>query len=224
LEKLAVNKIVIFDLDGTLINSNEQISEAVKLTRDELNFPQPNTLFINSKIGLPASELFSDLKLKASDETFVVEKFRLILKSISLEPRNSFTGSGKLLELLKSKGMRLAVATNKPSDLARNALEETELSKFIDVVVGGEKLRPKPHPAIVLKCIEELKSRPALAVMFGDRCEDMIAANEAKVPCYGLLQGIHGSEDLKKAGAKGVFKNISELLKSIQDGWNFENL
>lgn len=224
MEELGVISLVIFDLDGTLIDSSNQIIQAVQLTRKNLDLENGDFEFLYSKIGLPAKALFSDLNLSNFESESTVLHFRNLLKNLTLGREDVFSDSHNLLSFLKNKGLKLAVATNKPTELAKTALQTTGLSTYIDYVIGGEILDPKPSPAIVLECIRELKLKPENSVMIGDRREDMFAACAAGVKAYGLLQGVHNFSDLKSAGAQQVFACISELYLKLQGGWNFENV
>jgi phosphoglycolate phosphatase len=216
LEELGLAKLVLFDLDGTLIDSARQIMLAVDHSREDLKYTHGERDFLKSKIGLSAYELFADLKLSESEIEKAVELFREYLWAIKLEPNDVFNDVQKLLELLRNKGLKLAVATNKPTDLAKHALESVSLLNFFDLVVGSENLAPKPNPAILISCLATLKIKPPQVVMIGDRCEDMSAARAAKVLGYGVLQGVHTEEQLKVSGASKVFRDISQLLRQVK--------
>jgi phosphoglycolate phosphatase len=224
LEELEKIRLAVFDLDGTLIDSARQIVLAVNRTREGLQLSNVEKELLKSKIGLPAKELFSDLSLSRTESDTAVKSFRTHLRAIRLEPSDAFSKSFELLDFLKVKGMKLAIATNKPTDLAKIALKETELLPFFDLVVGGEKLSPKPNPATVAKCLLHLNQAPSRAVMIGDRLEDMLAASAVNVSAYGVLQGIHNEVELRNAGAKQIFLSISHLFRKLKEGWNFENI
>ena len=224
MEELGITKLVIFDLDGTLIDSARQILLAVNYTRQELKLPTAERNFLRSKIGLPAKELFADLNLKESESEKAVAIFRNYLWTLKLVPRDVFSDGHELLSSLKKKGLQLAVATNKPSDLAKHALEGTRLLQFFDLVVGSENLPPKPNPDMIIKCFSTFKLNSSQAVMIGDRTEDMLAASSARVLAFGVLQGFHTKMELENSGAGCVFQSISDLSERVRNGWNFENL
>lgn len=224
MEELGVNPLIIFDLDGTLIDSSSQIIQAVQLTRKNLQVENADYEFLYSKIGLPAKELFSDLNLNDFEAESLVSHFRNLLRELVLSRHDVFSEVPELLGFLKNKGIKIAIATNKPSNLANTALETTGLSQYIDYVVGGETLEPKPNPAIVLECLRVLKHKPENSLMVGDRREDMLAACAAGVKAFGLLQGVHNYSELISAGAQQVFTSISEYYSKLQGGWSHENL
>jgi phosphoglycolate phosphatase len=217
-------KAFLFDLDGTLVNSESQIFSAVEQTRLELIGLPASKEFVSSKIGLPARELFRDLDLSEADLVHAVEIFRSKLSMIKLSPRELFQGVSEFLVTIKTLEKFLAVATNKPIKLANQALEDTGIAHHFDYVIGAGSTPPKPDPSIILACLEYLCVEPSEAVMFGDRTEDMQAATKAGVFSIGVTQGPHDTEMLINAGANICFKNFSEIERALMKGQIFENL
>lgn len=225
MEKLELEKkLIIFDLDGTLIDSSNQIISAVVRARSKFHLKLAEKEFLNSQIGLPARELFSDLKLTEPEVVNVVETFRKYLRASELSTSDVFPKVPDLLLSLKNLGLELSVATNKPTDLAKIALRQTGLLNFFKVVLGSDNLMPKPDPAIIQGCIMHFQIKSSEAVMIGDRCEDMIAAKLSGASGVGVLQGCHNSNQLLEAGAVQVFSDISEILELINKGESFDNL
>lgn len=216
--------LIIFDLDGTLVDSRPQILSAVEEARQELGYVQANSNYLVEKIGLPASELFLDLPLSESEIEEAVSRFRYHLRNYQLSPDYLFPKTFEVLKLLKERGYRLSVGTNKPSDLAINALEQTQILNFFDFVAGGESQPAKPDPSILKNCLDKMETSSLYAVMIGDRTEDMLAATAANMDGFALLQGVHNGLELESAGAKIVFPNMSELHEKLNGGWNFEDL
>ena len=225
MEKLGIKtkNLFIFDLDGTLVDSKNQISQAVALARHDSSFPDADPEFLESKIGLAAFELFSDLTLTDDERHEIVKVFRSYLMEIRLNPCDLFPGSNEVLTLLKAAKFRLAVATNKPSILAEKALFQTGIVDLIDFVAGGEILPQKPDPAIVLHAIKGARATAEKSIMIGDRIEDMQAAKSAGINCIGVTQGVHSAIDLLSSGAQQVFDSMEKLFVKLEKGWNFEN-
>jgi phosphoglycolate phosphatase len=217
-------KAFLFDLDGTLVDSVNQIFEAVQLTRSELSFDAASAEFIHSKIGLPGKDLFADLDLHGPELSKAVELFRSNLCKVRLTENDLYGGVPQMLRLLSEKGFKLGVATNKPTVLAVKALSDTGIHDYFDFIVGAENYPPKPDPAIILKCLEFLLIKPHEATMIGDRVEDILAAKAAKVIAIGIAQGTHSEEDFLANGADSTFMNISMFFEMLIEGGVIEKL
>lgn len=216
MEELALNQShYIFDLDGTLVDSLPQIMEAANLAREEFRSPSRDESFYTARIGLMAEVLFEDLNLPDTTLFSMVNAFRAHLKSIMLSPQNLILDVSLLLSLLSGRGFHLAIATNKPTELAEKALNETGIRQYFDCIVGIDGLVAKPDPSILFECLRLLASEPSSAVMVGDRPEDMIAADRAGVFGIGIAQGFHSESELVAAGARVTFRDIRGFLKSI---------
>jgi phosphoglycolate phosphatase len=209
-------EVVLFDLDGTLLDSTSQISDAVALTRQKLQLPPANMKYLHSVIGMPAEYLFGDLSLQDNEIEFAVKNFRMFLENLKLDATDLFESSTELLYSLRTKGIRLAVATNKPSHLATKALLDSGILGYFDFTVGAEDLPHKPSPAILNRAIELLNSKPQVALMVGDRLEDIYAAKAAGVHSFGIAQGPHTFAELLNAGAKRVFPSILEFNLALK--------
>ena len=225
MEKLElVKKLVIFDLDGTLVDSTDQIWNAVYSTREKLHYKQELKKNLTPKIGLAARELFADLDLSEIETTRAVETLRKEISGIKLTELNLYPRVHELLDLLISRNFLLAIGTNKPLWLADKALRECNIRGNFTLVAGGDSLPLKPDRAILEYCIKQLSIPPNSTIMIGDRVEDMRAASSARVISYGVLQGVHNKNQLLEAGAKKVFFDITDLYESLVQGWDFENL
>ena len=214
----------LFDLDGTLVDSANQIFQAVELARAELKYTSAPDKVIYSKIGLPAKDLFEDLDLSESELLNAVKLFRYNLSKIKLSGNNLFSGVPELLQLLAQKGIKLGVATNKPTVLAIQSLSDSGILNYFDFVVGADHHPPKPDPAIILTCLQLMLIEPHNAVMIGDRTEDVLAAKAAKVLPIGIAQGAHNEEHLMNSGAGRTFQNMSLLYQKITEGGVIANI
>jgi len=225
LEKLElVKKLIIFDLDGTLIDSADQIYDAVCLTREKLQYRQAPKEILVPRIGLAAKELFFDLDLSNVELVNAVEILRTHISLLKLTELNLFPYVKELLDLLIFRDITLSVGTNKPLWLAEKSLQECRIRDKFSLVVGGDSLPLKPNRAILTNCLKHSNLSAASAIMIGDRMEDMLAAMSAGITSYGVLQGVHTKNQLLKSGARKVFSDTTELYESLVGGWNFEYL
>lgn len=222
MEELGLKQqVFLFDLDGTLVNSLPQIMKAANAARTDLGGPVRDEHFYGARIGLPAKLLFEDLCLTQKVEDGIIELFRSELRKNKMSPSDLISGVSQLLFTLNKRGHFLAVATNKPTDLAKKVLCETGIAEFFDCVVGIDGCIAKPDPSILFQCLLSLNSDPSQSFMVGDRPEDMIAAVEAGIFGIGVAQSYHSETELVTAGAKLTFPDILSFSKGI--GGSLEN-
>lgn len=203
----------IFDLDGTLFDSHQQIINAVAWTRKKNQLEELDASRIKELIGLPAKHLFTDVGLDQGAINSLVVEFRERLKTEIAISNNLFPGVIELFINLKSRGARLSVATTKPTELAQWTIQHSKLDVLLDHVQGTDNFKPKPDPEVILRCIRLSSSSKVL--MFGDRTEDMFAAKSAKVLGVGMAQTIHSQAELRSSGADYTFESFSSYQEII---------
>lgn len=204
----------IFDLDGTLFNSHDQIVRALEWTRQINGFTSLSDVEVKNLIGLPAGHLFADLNLTQFEIGKVVFEFRERLKlEISLK-NDTYPEVTEILAELKDRGVRLSIATTKPTGLAMWTIKHSSLNGLIDHIQGTENFAPKPSPEVIKRCLQRGTSKDVF--MFGDRIEDMQAAVAAKVTGVGITQTVHDSDALKKAGAVLILSEF-RLIRQIPE-------
>jgi phosphoglycolate phosphatase len=210
-----VPDLFIFDLDGTLFDSHEQIIRAANATR------AANLLHLIYQrdavglVGLSADKLFPQEYGGAPVALDpLVSEFRLRLAD-EIQVRNQlFEGAESFVKLIKSNGAFAGVATSKPTWLARIVVANSPLSRCVDWIQGTDNFPPKPNPEVILRCIRALD--PAQNIyMVGDHVVDMLAAKSAGVTGLGISQGSHSSEVLILSGAKYVGRNFNELSETL---------
>ena len=210
----------IFDLDGTLLDSASQIVPAVIETRLFFKMPILGKEEIHRLIGRPAAELFINDDPTESTNIEVLDYFRKILEEKYMNKNKIYPFSENLIEKLIKNGYPIGIATSKPTYLAIKAINNSILNKYSLVIQGTDDFPPKPNPAVVLRCIQSLKTNQNF--MVGDRTEDIIAGKLAGCITIGLLQGPHDTNSLTGAGADFVFSGIGELnseLNSVLKGF-----
>ena len=203
----------IFDLDGTLVDSEHQIFSALNSVRRYRGHPELGFKECRSLIGLPASELFKDLCLDKNQLEYLIIEFREQLRRDILVKNNLFPGVLELLKVAERKSVMFGIATNKPIELATEVVKNSELSNFIFHISGTGTLKAKPSPEMLLNSAQEMKTSSNF--MFGDRREDMQAAVRANFIPIGIAQTIHTADDLKSSGAELVFSSFHHALLNI---------
>jgi len=208
-------ELFIFDLDGTLVDSHHQIESAMNEARVAMGYGNSPAGQIFQKLGLPVNELFADLKLSLSLQSELISTFRsFLLQKIKLN-NECFPEAVELMRLIRSSGIKTAIATSKQTSMAEEVIRNSLLNGEIDHVQGTDGFAPKPNPEVINKCLEIFPGRRA--IMIGDRIEDILAASSAGIPSIGLAQSAHTLIDLKKVGASFVFSNISDFYREIRN-------
>lgn len=212
------NLVAIFDLDGTLIDSFNQIGKNLNRAREDMNFPGLSKSFYKKNVGLPIDYLIADLEVDNQIKSDLTFRFREYLTSdIRLGDIRVFCGVSKMLEILADNGVSLAIATSKPTQLAKEVCENTILQRFPFFIQGTDGFPPKPDPEIINRVLRNFPN--AKALMVGDRTEDMVAACGAKIAGIGIAAGAHSKQALSDAGASNVFSSISEFATQLEQNF-----
>ncbi len=213
--------IVIFDLDGTLIDSKNQIYDAMALARDGLNLPEIPKEFIWQHLGLPVRHLIPEQNLSENIVDKLVSEFRKLLRVEILKQNLVFPGALELINLLRSMDIQIGIATSKPQDQAEMVVQNSSLNGLIDYVQGTVDFPPKPNPEVIKRVLKGSASPGA--IMIGDRVEDIAAATAAYIQSMGIAQSAHDDEGLSTNGAhltyanmKEAFRNSSSIIKLIE--------
>jgi phosphoglycolate phosphatase len=206
---------VIFDLDGTLLDSANQIIPAVHETRLKYNLPTLASNEIFQLIGKPARDLFEN-KYNSIENSLlleIIEYFRKILENKYMKESILFPGAKNLILLLLDSGLKIGIATSKPTYLAASAIHKSALNQLPISIQGTDDFPAKPDPSVILKCISSLKT--TINLMVGDRTEDMEAGKRANCSTIGLTQSSHSKNDLILAGADLVLPRLSSITPSL---------
>ncbi len=209
------SKGFIFDLDGTLFDSSEQILRAANLVRKLYKHPTLSKENADLVIGLEAFELFSDLPLNKLEISEIVGEFRVALHKEVNVGNNTYPKATHLLSAIHEAGHVSGVATSKPQYLAEAVVKNSCLRKYLNAIHGTGPARPKPEADVVLNCLMDLGVTEAF--MIGDRVEDIAAGIAAGVKTIGIAQTIFSKDELLFAGADYVYTSLSELTLDLSN-------
>lgn len=208
--------LVIFDLDGTLVDSLSDIAEALNLTLADWHLPQVEEAAVRGWIGegvrvLVASALSALGSRLVLDE--VMPGFMQHYGETLLHRPRLYPGVAEALAVLADRETPLAVCTNKPSRFVEPLLAHLGVAQRFAAVLGGDSLpERKPSAVPLLHLCTQFHCAPARALMVGDSATDAAAARAAGVPLalvrYGYLRGL----DPAQAGARYVVDDLRELF------------
>lgn len=212
-------KYILFDLDGTLTDPKEGITNCVQYALDKYGFyNQPMDLLLKF-IGPPLTESFMvyygmDLE-QAKD---AVEKYRERFKDIGIYENKLYDGVDEMLCRLKECGKVLAVASSKPEVFVERILEYFNIRQYFDIVKGSFLDGTRVNKAEVIEAVfAELPENldKTELVMVGDRLHDVNGAKTVGVDCIGVSFGYGGRKELEEAGADAVADTVEQLLNLI---------
>jgi len=207
--------LVIFDLDGTLIDSHNQIEIAMNQARIELGYGTSPSGQVFQKLGQPVYELFMDLQIGPTLQEQLVSTFRNYLNRAIEVNNQCFPNVLDLLSLIRANQIKVAIATSKQTLMAEKVVQHSLLNGNIDHVQGTDGFAPKPNPKVIQMCLDKFPEYQS--IMIGDRTEDIFAAKNAGIPSIGIAQSAHSEWQLQKAGAMFSFQNISKFLAWVRD-------
>lgn len=207
--------LIIFDLDGTLIDSHNQIESAMNEARIELGYGVSPSGQIFQKLGQPVNDLFFDLQLSPTLQEQLVFTFRNHLNKEIEQNSPCFPSVIDLIKLFRSNKTKLAIATSKQTLMAKSVVRNSLLSGQIDHVQGTDGFAPKPSPEVIQMCLNKFPE--SKAIMIGDRTEDMFAAKNAGIPSIGISQSAHSASELERAGASFTFQTIADFYQWVRD-------
>ena len=206
-------KNVLFDLDGTLTDPAEGITNALMHAQRRLGrkVSPREDLFVF--IGPPLIETFmSEWGLSREESEQALVYYREHFGTKGLFENVPYAGIGDCLARLKEAGLRLFVATSKPEPLSLRILEHFDLIQYFEAVAGStmDEQRTKKGEVIAY-ALSTYQLDPSETVMVGDRKHDVIGARENGLPCIGVLYGYGSREELSEAGAAALAADLSEL-------------
>jgi phosphoglycolate phosphatase len=212
----AASEVVLFDLDGVLVDSREAIAGCINHALEASGFARQSRGALHAFIGAPLAEAFAQITGQLAESATVracVASYRERYADVSVRQTRIVPGIPETLGMLAGR-RRLAVATSKPSQFAEPLIEGLGLGGFFELVVGSD-----PAATIETKATTIGAALAALragsAVMIGDRKFDVIGAHANGLPCIGVTWGAGSREELGSAGADVIVEDPSMLPAAI---------
>ena len=187
-------RVILFDLDGTLIDSTEAILESFDVSFKTFNQKTPDEEKIKKLIGLPLDVMFEHLGVKRDEVWDYVDAYKKNYRKISTQ-KTKLLPYAKEAVIKASKFARLGIVTTKTARYSKELMEYFGLIDYFEVLIGREDVEnPKPHPEPILRAVYKMKANKEATFMIGDTCLDMVSSKEAGV--FGI--GVTGDYTPKK--------------------------
>ena len=219
-------RAVLFDLDGTLLDTAADISVALNRALAEQRLTSLPAAEVRVLIGRGVPALIERAVAwlgaagESSDTALLRQRFQFHYERIQCGEIQTrvYPGVNAGLAELHRLGLRLAVVTNKPNKAAVGLLTRLGLSHWIDVVVGGDAgMHRKPHPQPLLSACEELEVRPAQALMVGDSLTDVLAARAAGLAVVCVPYGYNEGADPRALPCDAFVESVDGLPALLTD-------
>jgi len=204
---------IIFDWDGTLIDSIPRIVDCFHKSFAALSLALLPDERIKSLIGLPLANAFKTLVPKASEDTasHFVDIYRDFWRDPQLPLSPLFPGVEDLLDALAQMGIVLAIATGKSREGLERELDFHNLHHRFRATRCAGEVQPKPQPDMLLQLVAELTADPKQTLMIGDTTLDLDMANNAGIAAVAVTSGGHPKSELMTSKPIACFDTITEL-------------
>ncbi|GAA5234105.1 HAD-IA family hydrolase [Verticiella sediminum] len=204
--------LVVFDWDGTLMDSTPAIVAAIQGACRDMSLPVPPDEAASWVIGLGLADALRTAvpDLKPEQWRSFAERYRYHYLTRDPELR-LFEGVESLLERLAAAGSYIAVATGKSRQGLNRALEATGLLRRFDATRCADETHSKPHPAMLLELMDELGVAPQSTLMIGDTSHDLTMAANAGVHGLGVSYGAHPLAELQACAPTALVHSVAEM-------------
>ena len=209
---------ILFDLDGTLIDSTDAIVGCFYHSFKELNFDFIGDVDdIKNEIGYPLDIMYGNLGVEQSQVWDFVDSYKKEYRKVSKAQTYLLENALETVKLASSFA-RLGIVTTKTTEYTIPLLENFGIMGYFETIIGRQEVQnPKPHPEPVLKAISNMNLIPHKRIfMIGDTKLDIIAANEANIDSVAVLCGYGKKEELSQYTSNIVTDSL-EAVKLIQN-------
>ncbi len=216
-----MSRLVVFDIDGTLVDSQATIVACMREAFLWNGLPPPEPPAVRRIVGLAMPEAVRAL-LGRDDPDLVgriVEAYRDAFRQRVASPAGRerlFPGAFEVLHVLDARGHLLGIATGKSTAGVRRFLREHGLERLFVTVQTADRHPSKPHPAMVLAAMAEAGADPAATLVVGDTVFDVEMAKAARARPVGVSWGNHPPEELERAGAVHLLRSFDELPELVE--------
>ena len=210
-------KLVIFDWDGTLMDSADKIINCMQIAAKQCDFPIPSANDVSHIIGISLEPAIK--QLFGVDDDALVQRLKNAYKDAFIihdaTPSPLFNGVETMLNTLTASGLTLAVATGKARRGLLRAWEQTGTGRYFRTSRCADDAKSKPSPDMLLQILDELNVSVSEAIMVGDTTYDMQMARSIDMARVGVSYGVHAQAHLERLKPKAIVHSIDELQRCL---------
>ena len=208
-------KLVIFDLDGTLMDAYRAVWLSINYSLKKMGFPSQNHQIVKRSVGWGDVRLLrgfvGEENLKRALKIYRQHHAKALKQGTKFLP-----GAKSVLRFLKKRGFRLAVASNRPTRFSLIALKALKIRDYFDLVICADKVkRGKPYPDIFQEILCRLSVKPKEALYVGDMVIDVVAGKKARIRTVIVLTGSSRREEVSVLKPYRIMKSLMELPKVV---------
>ncbi len=210
---LQMYKLIVFDWDGTLMDSEDRIVASASAALSDLSLAPLPRERISNIIGLGLREAVESLLPRRSDGFYrqYIDRYRYHFLEADMTPMPLFEGVAESLSQLRDQGYLLAVATGKSRRGLDRVLDETGLGQLFVATRCADEAPSKPHPGMLEELMQELRVCPEETLMVGDTEYDLQMAQNAGTPAIAVSYGVHERRRLLECAPLACLDAINEL-------------
>lgn len=216
---LAEKQLILFDLDGTLVDSAADLFRVMNMSLNALQLPLVTEAQVRVWIGKGTSIFCRSVlehltgEVDAAQHQLLLATFLNIYNADPCVETQLFDGIQAFLDWAKAQGKTLICVTNKPEAPARMIVDELGLAGYFADVIGGDRFEErKPHPRQLLHCADYYQAEKSQMLMVGDSSNDVEAARRAGIDCIVVSYGYNHGENIQDCRPQRVVDDLRELL------------
>ena len=214
-------KALIFDLDGTLLNSLVDIMDSVNIVLTEYNLPTHSLdeykMFIGNGIEVLAKKALQE-KLNDNEFDNFLKKVKKIYSQRQILKTQPYDGIRDMLKILNAKQIKIAILSNKPNEFTQQVVSHFFTDIKFDIILGSRVNVPrKPNPQAVFEILGQLNLKKNQAFFVGDTSTDMQTGKNAGLKTIGVSWGFRSVQELKQNGADFIVNKPSEILELVEN-------
>ncbi len=217
---MAAFRYILFDFDGTLVDSSEGIYKSLIYAFEAYGHPIPEDELLKEFIGPPLYQSFTNLfgfTDKHANE--MIEKYRERYKVTGYLENTVYPGIPETLRKLKENGCVLATASSKPLKFVHDICEQREILDCFDYLGGTTFAGSNDTKAsVILNAMDKIGASPDTTLMIGDRRFDIEGAHEAGIPCGAVLFGFGTRKEFEEYKAEYIIEKAEDILTIVEGG------